>query len=73
MRPSISIARRACEEARARQAIVVVFDGDGRMAVVSYGVSKKLCHNVRVTCDAIADGLEDGSIPAPATEKGTQP
>jgi len=65
VKPSIAIVRKACEQAGARQAVLVLFDGSGNMAVVSYGETKKECAAVRVTCDAIADALESGELPAP--------
>ena len=65
MKPSISIARKACEAAGARQAVLVLFDRSGSMAVVSYGETKKECAAVRPLCDAIADALEAGELPAP--------
>lgn len=49
MKPSISIARRACEAAGARQAVVLLFDEAGRYAVVSYGETKRECAAVRPT------------------------
>lgn len=67
MKPTIKIAQRACESAGARQAIVVVFDAHGRFAVSSYGETKAECRAVRPACDAIADALASGNIPAPVS------
>ena len=63
-KPTITEVRKLAEQLQARQAIVVAFDG-GRFAVVSYGTTKAECAAVRKTCDAIADGLLNGRIPAP--------
>lgn len=65
MKPSVLLARRACEAARARQSVVLLFDGAGRYAVVSYGETRAECAAVARTCDAIADALASGELPAP--------
>lgn len=65
MRPSISVARRACESSRARQVVVVFFGDDDEFAVVSYGETKQLCSEARKTCNAIADAFEKGILPRP--------
>jgi hypothetical protein len=36
MKPTIRVAQRACEAAKARQAIIVWFDEHGQFAVASY-------------------------------------
>jgi hypothetical protein len=63
--PRIRIAQRACEEARARQAVVIWFDGVGRFAVASYGESKAECEAVKPLCNAIADALNSGELRCP--------
>lgn len=65
MRHNIKLAQQACDDANARQAILVLFDGRGAFAVVSYGETRAECRAVRVTCDAIANALTSGAIPAP--------
>jgi hypothetical protein len=60
----ITEARKVCEEHEARQAIVIVFDGD-RVSGASYGTTKAECRAVGQTLDAIVDGLMRGAIPAP--------
>lgn len=65
MRPSIRIAQRACESAKARQAIVVWFDERGQFAVASYGETKAECSAVKPVCIAIADAFDAGELPAP--------
>ncbi len=40
MNPKVIHAQRACEAAKARQAIVVWFDEHGQFAVASYGETK---------------------------------
>jgi hypothetical protein len=62
---SISIARRACEAARARQAVVVAFDGAGMVGVASYGETKAECDAVKPTCEAILEALVHGDVPSP--------
>ncbi len=65
MKPSIGIARKACEAAGARQAVVVLFDEAGQFAVVSYGETNAECKAVSPLCDAIANDLTSGALPAP--------
>ena len=65
MKPTIAAARKTAEAMNARQVVVVSFDYAGRYAVVSYGVTKAECGDVSRLCDAIAYGLDDGSLPAP--------
>ncbi len=65
MKSTITIARRACEAAAARQAVLVTFDGDGHVAVVSYGETKCECQAVAPLCDAIYDGIMAGKLPVP--------
>lgn len=43
MNPQIRHAQRACEVAKARQAVVVWFDEHGQHAVASYGETKAEC------------------------------
>ena len=62
MKPTIANARLAAEAFNARQVVVVAFDYAGRYAVVSYGVTKDECEEVARLCDAIAAGLDDGSL-----------
>lgn len=47
MKPTIRIAQRACEAAKARQAVVVWFDEHGQFAVASYGETKHECEMVK--------------------------
>lgn len=70
LKPHITIARRACEAMGARQAIVVGFDGDGRLCVVSYGTTKAECAAVRPVCDAIFNALQQGAIDPPQAVGG---
>lgn len=65
MKPTITIARKTCEAIGARQVVVVAFDGMRRYSVTSYGETKAECAAVRPTCDAIADGIASGLLPAP--------
>lgn len=65
MNPSVRIARRACEAAKARQAVVVWFDEAGRFAVASYGETKAECSAVKPLCNAIADAIDAGKLPCP--------
>ena len=57
MNPQIRHAQRACEAAKARQAIVVWFDEHGQFAVASYGETKAECTAVKPLCNAIGDAL----------------
>jgi hypothetical protein len=65
MKPTIQAAKDTAKRIRARQVIVCAFDYNGRMAVISYGVTKAECQDVRPLCDAIADKLDDGTLPYP--------
>jgi hypothetical protein len=65
MRPTIRIARRACEAAKARQAVVVWFDEHGQFAVASYGETVAECSAVKPVCNAIADMLDSGYLQPP--------
>ena len=47
MNPQIRHAQRACESAKARQAVVVFIDEVGQYAVASYGETKAECAAVR--------------------------
>lgn len=47
MNPQIRHAQRACEAAKARQAVVVWFDEHGQHAVASYGETKAECTAVK--------------------------
>lgn len=66
MKPTIRVAQRACEAAKARQAVVIWFDEIGRFAVASYGETKAECSAVKPLCNAIADAIESGNLPMPA-------
>lgn len=70
MKPTITIARRACEAAGARQAVLVVFDDAGRFGVVSYGETVAECKAVAPLCDEIAVALQEGLLPNP--RRGTK-
>lgn len=65
MNPQIRHAQRACEAAKARQAVVVFIDGSGQYAVVSYGETKAECSAVKPLCNAIADAIDEGDLPVP--------
>ncbi|MBT8453908.1 MAG: hypothetical protein KJO40_18245 [Deltaproteobacteria bacterium] len=65
MKPTIQAAKETAQRMNARQVVVCAFDYNGRMAVVSYGVTKAECKDVKPLCDAIADGIIDGILPAP--------
>jgi hypothetical protein len=70
MNPQIRHAQRACEAAKARQAIVVWFDEHGQFAVASYGETKAECSAVKPVCIAIADMFDSGYLEGPGTESG---
>ena len=72
MNPKIIHAQRACEAAKARQAVVVWFDEAGRFAVASYGETKAECSAVKPLCNAIADAIESGNLPMPARPAATK-
>lgn len=65
MKPTIENAKKTAQLFNARQIVVCAFDYAGRFGIVSYGVTKDECQNVKPLCDAIADGLRDGSLPEP--------
>ena len=70
MNPQIRHAQRACEAAKARQAVVVWFDEHGQHAVASYGETKAECTAVKPVCNAIADALDAGDIQRPGNGDG---
>lgn len=65
MNPQIRHVQRACEAAKARQAVAVFIDEVGQYAVASYGETKAECAAVKPLCNAIADALDDGELPMP--------
>jgi len=65
MNPQIRHVQRACEAAKARQAVTVFIDEVGQYAVASYGATKAECSAVKPLCNAIADALDDGELPMP--------
>ena len=65
MNPKVIHAQRACEAAKARQAVVVFIDEVGQYAVASYGETKAECAAVKPLCNAIADALDEGELPMP--------
>ena len=69
MKPTIRVAQRACEAAKARQAIVVWFDEHGQFAVASYGETKAECSAVKPVCIAIADMFDSGYLEPPGDER----
>ena len=69
MKPTIRVAQRACEAAKARQAIVVWFDEHGQFAVASYGETKAECSAVKPVCIAIADMFDSGYLQPPGDER----
>lgn len=70
MNPQVRHAQRACEAAKARQAIVVWFDEHGQFAVASYGETKAECSAVKPLCNAIADAIDAGELPCPGDGHG---
>jgi len=68
LKPTIACARAVAEAMNARQVVVVAFDDAGQYAVVSYGVTKAECRDVARLCDAIAEGIVDGLLPAPEAQ-----
>lgn len=70
MNPTIRIAQRACEAAKARQAVVVWFDEHGQYAVASYGETKAECTAVKPVCNAIGDMLDSGYLEPPGLYDG---
>lgn len=69
MRPTVRIAQRACEAAKARQAVVVWFDEHGQFAVASYGETVAECSAVKPVCNAIADMFDSGYLQPPGDER----
>jgi len=65
MNPQVRHAQRACEAAKARQAVVVFIDESGQYAVASYGETKAECAAVKPLCNAIADAIDEGELPMP--------
>jgi hypothetical protein len=65
MNPQVRHAKRACEAAKARQAVVVFIDEAGQYAVTSYGTTKAECAAVKPLCNAIADAMDEGELPMP--------
>lgn len=65
MKLSISAVRKLCEEAGARQVVAIAIDRAGHFQVTSYGETKAECRSLVSLCDAIADGLRDGTLPEP--------
>ena len=65
MNPKVIHAQRACEAAKARQAVVLFLDEHGQYAVASYGETKAECSAVKPLCNAIADALDEGLLPVP--------
>jgi len=63
--PQIRHAQRACEAAKARQAVVVWFDESGQFAVASYGETKAECTAVKPVCNAIHEAIHEGLLPVP--------
>lgn len=63
-RPTITAARRLCEEHGARQVIVLCFDGES-VAGASYGATREECADVAAVLDVLVDGMLDRSIPVP--------
>lgn len=70
MNPQVRHAQRACEAAKARQAVVVWFDEAGQFAVASYGETKAECSAVKPLCNAIADAIDAGDLPCPGDGHG---
>ena len=72
MNPQIRHAQRACEAAKARQAVVVFIDEYGQFAVASYGETKAECTAVKPLCNAIGDAIDEGDLPMPGNSKRTR-
>lgn len=70
MNPQIRHAQRACESAKARQAVVVFIDEVGQYAVASYGETKAECTAVKPLCNAIGDAIDEGVLPMPGSNGG---
>lgn len=69
MKPTVRIAQRACESAKARQTVVVWFDEHGQFAVASYGETVAECSAVKPVCNAIADMFDSGYLQPPGAER----
>ena len=65
MKVTIDTAKKAAQASKAKQVVIVAFDGTGRFAVTSYGKTQNDCRAVRPLGDAIADRLLEGELPAP--------
>jgi hypothetical protein len=65
MNPKVIHAQRACEAAKARQAVVVFIDEVGQYAVASYGETKAECAAVKPLCNAIHEAIHEGLLPVP--------
>lgn len=63
-RPTIGPARWLAREHGARQAIVILFDGDD-YAAASYGETSRECAGVKRTLDGIGQQIERGLVPDP--------
>ena len=53
MNPQVRHAQRACEAAKARQAVVVWFDEHGQFAVASYGETKAESRDSAAPLDSV--------------------
>lgn len=60
-RPTITQAKKICEELRARGVIVLAFDEDDFQGV-SYGETRAECSQLGQTMDAICDEISAGRI-----------
>lgn len=69
MNPQVRHAQRACEAAKARQAVVVWFDEHGQFAVAGYGETKAECSAVKPLCNAIADMFDSGYLQPPGDQR----
>jgi len=69
MKPTIEAAKETAQRMNAKQVVIAAFDYNGRMAVVSYGITKAECQDARRLCDAVADSIEDGTLPAPEVNR----
>ena len=65
MKPTTENAKKTAQLFNARQVVVCAFDYAGRFGIVSYGVTKDECQDIKPLCDAIADGLRDETLPNP--------
>ena len=61
-RPTITQARRICDELKARGVIILAFTEDN-FAGASYGETRGECRQLGVTLDAIVDDINAGRIP----------